>query len=283
MRRPACFTIFAASHQSSYGLHGPGHGEGGGGGESADDGGLDGAEEGAVAREAALDEAEEEQRRERHGDGHGHGARGLRHEHVGEQRHQPARDVGQRDGGGAHQRAPGLGPLQPELELHHELQPRLGVVAEGGHHGAVLLRAQPVLRQDVGDLGGLCIICMRKCTGRTRRWSDDLTTYICVSRLKTRRLLTDVGDGVDLVLLALQLPVVVVSLALRRQVPERTHSTATEEVSFGGWVAGLKRHLFGSDSCGPNCVSAGPQTVGNTNKQMNKKAVRNFSEFLSFS
>jgi hypothetical protein len=161
MRRPACFTIFAASHQSSYGLHGPGHGEGGGGGESADDGGLDGAEEGAVAREAALDEAEEEQRRERHGDGHGHGARGLRHEHVGEQRHQPARDVGQRDGGGAHQRAPGLGPLQPELELHHELQPRLGVVAEGGHHGAVLLRAQPVLRQDVGDLGGLCIICMR--------------------------------------------------------------------------------------------------------------------------
>ena len=38
-------------------------------------------------------------------------------------------------------------------------------------------------------------------------------------------LLTDVGDGVDLILLPLQLPVVVVSLALRRQVPDRyTHS-----------------------------------------------------------
>ena len=61
-------------------------------------------------------------------------------------------------------------------------------------------------------------------------------------------LLTDVGDGVDLILLPLQLPVVVVSLALRRQVPDRyTHArTATEKVSFGGWVVGPERHL-GSD------------------------------------
>lgn len=50
-------------------------------------------------------------------------------------------------------------------------------------------------------------------------------------------LLTDVGDGVDLVLLALQLAVVVVCLALRREVPVRhMGDSTTRSAQVGCWA-----------------------------------------------
>lgn len=56
-------------------------------------------------------------------------------------------------------------------------------------------------------------------------------------------LLTDVGDGVDLVLLALELPVVVVSLALGRQVPD-THTQRLKPLVLV-WVGIWAQTSFG--------------------------------------
>lgn len=71
------------------------------------------------------------------------------------------------------------------------------------------------------------------------------------------RMLTHVGDGVDLVLLALQLPVVVVSLALRRQVPD-THSKLQRlALGVSGWGSSWAETSYGLLLDGPKRMRAG--------------------------
>ena len=123
----------------------------------------------------------------------------------------------------------------PILLLHHKLEPGLGVVTEGVDDRPVLVGAQPVLGEEVRDLGGLCNNGMEFFVRL-----DQTRSNACVldGEKEKGSSLTCVGDGVDLVLLALELPVVVVGVALSGEVPDESASapkfnlTSTETVCF---------------------------------------------------
>src|SRR2546426_793981 len=129
--------------------------EGGTGREAADEHGLERAPERRRAREVALAPAEDGQRRQRHEDRPRQGASRARREHVGGERDQPARDVCPADDDGARPRAGGVGVLEPELEAHHEVAPRLRAPAEGLDDGRALLGGETVRLEQLPDLLGL--------------------------------------------------------------------------------------------------------------------------------
>src|SRR6266436_311150 len=91
----------------------------------------------------------------RHEDRPRQGTSRARREHVGGERDQPARDVCPADDDGARPRAGGVGFLEPELEAHHEVAPRLRAPAEGLDDGRALLGGETVRLEQLPDLLGL--------------------------------------------------------------------------------------------------------------------------------